>query len=111
MRLRLFVAAMCLGIFGSVVANPAHERLMQLNENQRQQLLSSYMQKSGEQCAVTRTFYQGATDNGDVIWNVQCKGGEAFAILIKNDASGSSTILECDLLKKIKAGDCFKKFK
>ena len=106
-----FLTVLCVFLQSNVAANPAHQKILGLNENQRQQLLSSYMQKSGEKCSVVRTFYQGATKEGDVFWNVKCKSGGAFVIMIENNASGSTNILDCDLLKQVGGGECFKKFK
>lgn len=111
MKKYLLIASLYVFGLSSVVANPAHQRILELNENKRQQVLSSYMQQNGEQCAVVRTFYQGATKAGDVFWNVECGNGEAFGIMIKNDANGSTMIMECDVLKQVGAGECFKKFK
>ena len=111
MKRFLFLMTLCTVAVSNVAANPTHQKLLKMSENERRQILSSYMQQSGEKCAVVRTFYQGATQSRDVFWNVECKSGGAFAIMIENNAKGSTNILECDLLKQVGGGECFKKFK
>ncbi len=91
-------------------ANPAHGRLQLMTSGERSTLFAKYLQSSGERCdAVTRNFFQGATKSGDAIWNVTCRNGQMFAVLIHNDAKGSAKILRCESLKASNAGECFKK--
>lgn len=91
-------------------ANTANKRLQSMSESERQKALTGFMTTSGENCAVIKTFYQGSTKTGDALWNVQCKTGKAYSVLIKNDAQGSTKIMDCAVLKKINAGECFKKY-
>ncbi|MFO0701079.1 MAG: hypothetical protein U0236_17795 [Nitrospira sp.] len=91
-------------------ANPAHGRLQLMTSGERNTLFAKFLQSSGERCdSVTRNFFQGSTKSGDAIWNVTCRDGQMFAVLIYNDAKGSSKILSCATLKAINAGECFKK--
>ena len=91
-------------------ANPAHGRLQQMTSGERNTLFAKFLQRSGQRCdSVTRNFFQGATKSGDAIWNATCRDGQMFAVLIYNDAKGSSKILSCATLKAINAGDCYKK--
>ena len=91
-------------------ANPANKQLQAMSESERQKALTQFMRQSGENCAVNKTFYQGATKTRDVFWNVQCTNGKAYSILLKNDSQGSTKIMDCAVLKKINAGECFKKY-
>ncbi len=91
-------------------ANPAHGRLQQMTSGERNTLFAKALQGSGQRCdSVTRNFFQGATQSGDAVWNVTCRDGQMFAVLIYNDIKGSSKILSCATLKALNAGECFKK--
>lgn len=93
-------------------ANPAHEQLSSMSEQQRQSVLAKFLVKSGERCSsVTKTFYQGSDKKGNAFWNAACAGGDAFVIQVNNDATGSTRILSCEVLKAVNGGTCFTKFK
>ncbi len=91
--------------------NEAHARLLKMNEADRAQAFATILNASGEKCEkVTRTFFQGAASNGDAFWNVACSNGAPLSIQINADKEGSTTILECSVLKAVNAGECFKLF-
>ncbi|MFZ2627533.1 MAG: hypothetical protein WAX67_01475 [Rugosibacter sp.] len=93
-------------------ANPAHDQLSSMSEQQRQSVLAMFLVKSGEQCSsVTKTFYQGSDKKGNAFWNAACTGGTSFVIQVNNDATGSTRILSCKVLKAVNGGTCFTKFK
>jgi hypothetical protein len=93
-------------------ANPAHEQLSSMSEPQRRSMFATFLVKSGEQCSsVTKTFYQGSDKKGNAFWNAACTAGHSFAIQVNNDATGSTRILSCKLLKAVNGGTCFTKFK
>lgn len=108
----LLLAGLLAGFWAEdVSANPAHDRLQRMSSGERNTFFTKYLQGSGESCdAVTRSFFQGATKSGDVMWNVACRNGKTLSILIHNDAEGSSKIIDCATLKLLNAGECFKKF-
>jgi hypothetical protein len=92
-------------------ANPAHEQLSSMSEQQRRSVLATFLVKSGEQCSsVTKTFYQGSDKKGNAFWNAACAGGDSFVIQVNNDATGSTRILSCKVLKAVNGGTCFTKF-
>ena len=92
-------------------ANPAHERLKQMSSGERNALFSKLFQGSDVGCnGVTRSFFQGSGKAGDAFWNVACRNGQAYSIMIYNDAVGSSKIVDCQVLKAVNGGVCFKKF-
>ncbi len=93
-------------------ANPAHDQLSSMSEQQRRSVLAPFLVKSGEQCSsVTKTFYQGSDKKGNAFWNAACAKGDAFVIQVNNDAKGSTRILSCKVLKAVNGGTCFTKFK
>jgi hypothetical protein len=92
----------------SGTGNAAHDQLIRLSDPERNSLLTNFM--AGEKCGtVTRNFYQGM-GNGEAFWNVQCSNGATYVIQIKPDATGSTSILDCGVLKAVGGGECFKKF-
>lgn len=106
------VGCLAFGWGGSAYANPAHEMLSKMSAAQRKSTLANFLVNSGENCpSVSRTFYQGSLQNGDAFWNVACNGGDSWAVQIKNDSKGSTTILSCKVLKAVGGGTCFKEFK
>jgi len=112
---RIFRAILgSIALISSLVANanPAHEQLSSMSESQRKSALAGLLVRSGERCSsVSRTFYQGSDKIGNAFWNAACVGGDSFVIQINNDASGSTRILSCSVLKNVGGGTCFTKFK
>ena len=94
----------------SAWSNEAHDRLMRLSDSQRNAMFTKLLNASGETCQVTKNFYQGSTKDGAAFWNVACKGKDGFTIAVYNDATGSTKILECRIMKLVGATPCFKKF-
>jgi hypothetical protein len=93
-------------------ANPAHDQVSSMSEQQRQLVFAAFLAKSGEHCSsVTKTFYQGSDKQGNAFWNAACNKGDSFVIQVNNDATGSTRILSCKMLKAVNGGTCFTKFK
>ena len=107
MVLSLIVALLLGGIWAQEgSANPPHGRIQQMTSGGRTTLFAKYLEGSGQRCdSVIRSFFQGSTKSDDAVWNVTCRDGQMFAVLIYNDAKGSSKILSCATLKAINAGD------
>jgi len=79
--------------------NRAHMRLLALSDAERNRMMLRFMEASGERCGrVTRTFYQGSTPEGEAMWNVACSISGDWSIKVDPNASGSTTILECNVL-------------
>jgi hypothetical protein len=79
---------------------------------QRARLLGAVVASAGETCdEVTRSFHQGTSPGGDTTWNVACRDGHEFAVLIKNDSTGSTRVLSCDVMRAVGKVDCFEKFR
>jgi hypothetical protein len=90
--------------------NRANDVLSGMSEPDRAAALVKTL--GGEPCgAVSRTFYQGIlAKDRSAFWNVRCSNGRSYAISINNDATGSTRILDCKVLKTIAGVDCFTKF-
>jgi hypothetical protein len=92
--------------------NPAHDQLSSMLEQQRRSVFAAFLVESGESCqSVTKTFYQGSDDDGNAFWNVACSKGNSYVIQVNSDATGTTQILDCAVLKALNAGTCFTKFK
>ena len=108
----LAAAAISVAFAMNARANPAHERLSSMSEQERRSALAAFLVKSGEKCpVVTKTFYQGSDKKGSAMWNAACTGGGSFVIQVNNDSKGSTRILNCNVLKAVNGGACFTKFK
>jgi hypothetical protein len=109
-QLKPMLAVILTIMTGAASANKASDMLSKMSDDKRNESLSAYMKKSGESCQVVRNFYQGKDKSGSAFWNVECASKTAYAIMIKNDQTGSTTILDCKVLKLVAKVDCFKKF-
>lgn len=98
-------------VMGAAQANEAQKLLQSFSESKRNIAFTHIIAKSGERCAaVDKTFYQGSDKRDNAIWSASCTGGKSFQVLMLNDAGGSAKVLNCEFLKKINAGACFKKY-
>lgn len=92
-------------------ANPAQGRLAAMSEVDRSATLAIFVESSGQSCrTVARTFFQGEDDQGNAFWNVECVGGRAYVVQIKNDPSGSTRVLTCGRFQAVSGAACFKPF-
>jgi len=97
-------------VASAAIANPAHDKLSSLSEPECAAMLAKLLQASGEQCSsVSRTFFQGRDGDGNAYWNVVCAKGTSYSIRVDNNATGSTRITDCDVLKRVGA-PCFKSF-
>lgn len=91
--------------------NAAHDRLMALSESARRDMLAMIARSAGERCAVTRAFFQGQEPRSKAaMWNVQCREGSSYVIQVNADATGSTKVLNCSVLKVAGGVDCFTRF-
>ena len=72
--------------------------------------MTSFMARSGESCNVTRSFFQGIDGRGNAFWNVACSNKKTIGVMMYDDRSGSTKIIECKILKAVGATPCFQKF-
>jgi hypothetical protein len=88
-----------------------HPSLSALTADQRARALARIVQSAGDSCpSATRTFLQGSSRKHGEFWNVQCSSGSAYVVQIKNDAGGSTSILDCAVNLTIGTTPCFQKF-
>ena len=95
---------------GSVFANPANEIMLGLPSNKQDMALRQVVESANETCPnVTKKLFQGQDKKGNAIWSVACSNGRSFSVMIYNDASGSTKVADCNVLK-IVGVKCFAKF-
>lgn len=108
MFLLLAISALCVS---PVLANPAHDMLIAKSNADRNLFFAKFLKSSGNDCGrVKRNFFQGQDQAGDAFWNVACANGQAYAIMVSNDAKGSTRIVPCDRLRATNASKCFQQF-
>ena len=98
---------------GVASANPYHERLARLPEAERNDAFTEHMSKTPEPpCKVARSFFQGFTDARAAVWSVACTNKRSYAIMVGEDARGSTKFVDCEKLKAATQGkrECFKKY-
>jgi hypothetical protein len=61
-------------------------------------------------CTAARTFYAGLAPDKTAIWDIECSDGKSYSISISPNATGSTRVLDCDLLNALTGpSSCFKK--
>jgi len=98
-------------VTAKLTGNKAHDLIAAQSDAERNATLTSVVKGSKERCdRVTRSFFQGIEPkSGEAYWNVQCHNRRSYAIAVYNDASGSTRVLACDVLKEIGV-ECFRAF-
>lgn len=107
-RLALF-ALTALATF-SASANPAHDAVTKMSESRRNAAFTEYMSRNSQPCKVERSFFQGFTETQGAVWSIACTDKKSFAIMLLNDAEGSSRYVDCETLKAGSKRECFKKY-
>ena len=80
--------------------NPAQKLLARMSDADRNLHWQAYMTKSGEKCGkVTRSFYQGSTESGQVIWNIQCSASGDWQLMVEPNSAGSTKLMPCDTVR------------
>ena len=87
--------------------NEANDRLLVLPKGDQALMLGKV---AGEDCVGNRAFYMGISKDRSAFWSVGCTNGDSYEVEIGADSVGSTTILECSILKAVAHVDCFKKF-
>ncbi len=108
---RILVGVLVALTAAPAAGNPTHKQLQQLAPPSRAALFAQLLSSSGQACpVVSRTFYQGSDRSGAAFWNVQCQGGKAWTVMIRNDRSGTARYVECADGEEPDAAPCFRRF-
>jgi hypothetical protein len=91
----------------AATGNKAHDQLMLLPAGRRADMLASAV---GEGCTGLQAFHMGMGKDGAAYWSVSCANGKSYEIEIQADSTGSTRVLNCDVLKAVAKVSCFKRF-
>jgi hypothetical protein len=87
--------------------NPAHDILLSLSPSDQ---ATSLGKSVGEGCVGNYAYFMGmARDTRNVFWSVRCTNGKSYEVMISPDATGSTRVLECDVLQLVTKIRCFEK--
>ena len=94
----------------SHTGNRAHDILTSLSVEKQKEAFTHTVK--GDSCGeVTRVFYQGMEKKSRLaFWNVGCSNGATYSVAISADATGSTQIMECGLMRAIAKVECFTKY-
>jgi len=108
-RTTVFALAVFTFVGQSAWANPTHDRLELMSDQDRNAYFTKVLQGSGERCdEATKNVFQRRGNSGDAVWNVACRNKKSYSIVIHNDTKGSTLITDCATLKALHAEQCFK---
>jgi hypothetical protein len=95
-------------------ANEAHDLMIGMPDWKRNLALTHIVKSVQEDCdVVVRNFYQGVyRSNGSEFWNVMCRNGKSYSIMMIDDATGTMYVASCELfaVPQFKTRPCFQKF-
>jgi hypothetical protein len=93
----------------ATTGNPAHDILLTLSPSDQ---ATSLGKSIGEGCVGSYAFFMGmARDTKNVFWSVRCTNGKSYEVMISPDATGSTQVLECEVLQFVTKTRCFEKLK
>ena len=99
------LAASCV----QATANPAHDYMSSMNERDRNSWLTKLLVQMPGPCVVQRNFFRGFDAKGSALWSAGCANKTAYAIMVLDDAKGSTRIMDCKVLMARGNQDCFAK--
>ncbi len=95
--------------YPALAANPAHEALLAMSANDQ-----AYFIGSAAGCSGTTVFLMGLGTEPSVrdyaFWSVRCSDGRELVVLIMPDQSGSTQVLDCEVLEAVAGVRCFERF-
>jgi len=86
--------------------NVTHDRLLGLGASAQALLLGQIV---GEGCIGEYPFYMGMDKEANAYWSVRCTDGKSYQVQIQPNATGSTRVMDCALLKAVTKLSCFVK--
>lgn len=91
-------------------SNPAHEVLLQADPRLRARALAAIVSSSGDACIGKTTFFMGLDPNDRrAYWSVTCSNRRSFEVAIEANAKGSTSVVDCAVMKKAANISCFQR--
>jgi hypothetical protein len=92
---------------GGNTGNTAHDRMLHLDPDARAAALGL---AAGDGCRGTDSFFMGMNSkDNSAYWSVRCTNGKSYQVSIDANATGSTSVMDCDLLKTVAKISCFAK--
>ena len=60
-----------------------------------------------DRCSGTDAFYMGSSGDRQAFWSVHCANGRAYQVTVEANATGSTSVMDCAVLKAVADVDCF----
>ena len=94
----------------SATGNVAQDGLVRLPPAARAKMLGSIVVSSGDTCTGEDSFFMGINRrNIQAFWSVRCTNGRSYEVGIDANTTGSTRVIDCDLLKTAAKVSCFVK--
>jgi hypothetical protein len=94
----------------SSTGNVAHDGLVRLDPSARARMLGSIVVSSGDTCTGEDSFFMGFNRrNIQALWSVRCTNGKSYEVGIEPNATGSTRVIDCGVLKTVARVSCFVK--
>jgi hypothetical protein len=90
----------------SIAGNKAHNELAKVSPAARTLILAEV---AGEGCVGSRSFYMGTGSDGAAYWSVGCFNGASYYVEIQPNATGSTKVVNCAVLRTVSKMDCFRR--
>ena len=87
--------------------NTAHDELQKLPMAEQAVRLGNMVE---EGCVGKRAFYMGMDQERRATWSVGCANGTSYSVMIEPDNKGSTTVLDCRVMRATADIDCFATF-
>jgi hypothetical protein len=72
--------------------------------------LAHIVTSSGDRCTGTKAFFMGLNPkDNEAYWSVGCTNGKSYEVAIKANATGSTSVVDCAVMKTIAHVSCFQK--
>jgi hypothetical protein len=106
-RVTAAVGATLLATTTALAANGANDYLLSVKPQVQAATLAKAV---GTNCTGQTAFYMGigksGISQGKGFWSVRCADGRPFMVQV--NPNGTSSVLECGVLKRLNTGTCFK---
>ena len=90
--------------------NVAHDMLLAKTSGVRAFALAHIVTSSGDRCTGTKAFFMGLNPkDNEAYWSVGCTNGKSYEVAIKANATGSTSVVDCAVMKTIAHVSCFQK--
>ena len=108
----LAIGVLAAALTSNAFAIRLNDQVQLMSEEGRRGFIGMLVKQSGASCATVRkTFYQGALDGKNSVWNAGCDARNNYAIVFQDDGANTTRVVKCSELKSLgTSAQCFNKF-